>query len=83
MLPLLKHRSQGLSNTYSVFLMPVKDCKEDFSQPEDEDLLQYGKVQILFSVLIPSRSDTDRVKEADEPLIKYLRPFHIQGESCM
>jgi hypothetical protein len=79
--PFTKHLFQGRNITDPVFFLPVKDYKDDFSLPEDKDLLEYGRVQLLFSVLIPARSG--RVRETDLAFIKYLKPYTIRGEFHM
>jgi hypothetical protein len=79
--PFPTHLFQGRNIWDPVFFLPVKDYKEDFSLPEDKDLLEYGRVQLLFSVLIPSLMG--RVKEFDLAFIKLLKPYLIKGQCSM
>jgi hypothetical protein len=76
--PFKTHLFQARNLKEPVFFLPVKDYMEDFSLPEDKEKLEYGRVHLLFSVLIPSRMG--KVHEHDLAFIKYLKPFEIKGE---
>lgn len=52
--------------------------KGDFSLPEDQDLLEYGRVLLFFSVLLPGH--LGRMFERDLAFIRYFDHYKVKGK---
>jgi hypothetical protein len=74
--PFGNHTFQGRNIKDNVFLLPVETTKH-FSLPQDKDKLQFGKVQLLFSMLVPG--NLGRFKEVHCAFIKYFDLFKPKG----
>lgn len=76
--PFPEHEFQGRNITDPVFFKPVDNYKSDFALPEDKDLLEFGRVQLLFSVLVPTK--LGRHEEEDLVFIKYFKRYNVDGK---
>jgi hypothetical protein len=75
--PFPNHRFQGHNMKDSVFFKPVDNYKSDFCLPQDRELLEFGRVMLIFSILVPTRMG--RQEEEDLVFIRYFKPYNIQG----
>jgi hypothetical protein len=60
-----------------VFFMPV-EAQKDFSLPQDQEKLEYGRVHLFFSILLPGY--LGRLEETDLALVQYLDHYKIKGK---
>jgi hypothetical protein len=58
-------------------MMPLQP-KKDFSLPEDKDDLEYGRVLLFFSVLIPGH--LGKRFETDLAFIQYFDHYKVKGK---
>jgi hypothetical protein len=63
-----------------VFFLPMEP-KDDFALPEDKDMLEYGRVVLLFSVLLPGH--LGKYREHDLAMVQYLDRYRVKGNKSV
>jgi hypothetical protein len=76
--PFANHTFQDRNIMDPVFFLPMEP-KEDFALPEDKDLLEYGRVVLLFSVLLPGH--LGKYREHDLAMVRYMDRYRVKGNN--
>lgn len=78
--PFETHPFRGRTIKDPVMMLPLRPS-DDFSLPEDQESLEYGRVMLFFSCLLPGH--LGKLFEYDLAFIKYFDIYNIKGMSLV
>ena len=78
--PFKTHQFNNKTIRNPVFMMPLQP-KQDFSLPEDKEVLEYGRVLLFFSILVPGT--LGKHFEKDLAFIQYFDHYKVKGKTEM